>query len=108
MEKLVKLDGKEVRMVANGGTPRIYRAMFKRDVFKDMNHAVNDEGEIENAEVFENLAFVMAKQGGLDGGYDIDKWLTGMESPTAIIEAVEEIMALWYDTTETVIDGKKK
>lgn len=107
MEKLVKLDGKEVRMVANGGTPRLYRAMFKRDVFKDMNYSVNDEGEIENAEVFENLAFVMAKQGGLEG-YDIDAWLATMENPTAIIEAVPDILELWTDTNETAVDSKKK
>lgn len=107
MEKLVKIDGKEVRLVANGGTPRLYRAMFKRDVFNDMGHATNGEGEIENAEVFENIAFIMAKQGGLEG-YSIDEWLSSMESPTAILEAVPEILALWYDTNETVVTDKKK
>lgn len=107
MERVIKIDGKETRLVANGGTPRIYRAMFKRDVFNDMVHATNDEGEIENVAVFENIAFIMAMQGGLEG-YSIDDWLSSMESPAAILEAVPEILALWYDTNETAVDSKKK
>lgn len=107
MEKLVKLDGKEVRLVANGGTPRLYRAMFKRDVFSDMQHAIGTDGVINNAEVFENLAFIMAKQGGLEG-YDIEKWLSEMDSPTAIVEAAPEIISLWLDTNETTVNSKKK
>lgn len=107
MEKVIKVDGKDVKMVANGGTPRIYRAMFKRDVFGDMGNAVDADGAVVNTEVFENLAFVMAKQGGLEG-YDIDAWLAEMESPTAILEAVPDILELWTATNETSVEGKKK
>lgn len=107
MQKTVKIDGKEFNLVANGGTPRLYRAMFKRDVFGDMQHAIGKDGDILSAEVFENLAFVMAKQGGLEG-YDIDAWLASFDSPTAIVEAVPEIMDLWLDTNETTVNGKKK
>ena len=107
MEKLVKIAGKEVKLVANGGTPRLYRAMFKRDVFGDMAKAIGEDGVVQSTECFEDLAFIMAKQGGLEG-YDIDEWLAGMESPTAILEAVPEILALWYDTNETVVTDKKK
>lgn len=107
MEKLVKIDGKEVRLVANGGTPRLYRAMFKRDIFGDIGKAIDEDGDVKSVECFEDLAFIMAKQGGLDG-YDIDAWLASMESPTAILEAVPDIFELWTDTTETVVDGKKK
>lgn len=107
MERVIKIDGKETRLVANGGTPRIYRALFKRDVFGDMSKAIGDDGNINNSEVFENLAFVMAKQGGLEG-YDIDAWLATMENPTAIIEAVPQILELWTDTNETAVDSKKK
>lgn len=107
MEKLVKIDGKEVRLVANGGTPRIYRAMFKRDVFGDMAKAIGEDGGVQSTECFENLAFVMAKQGGLEG-YDIDAWLAEMESPTAILEAGPDILELWTATNGTSVEGKKK
>lgn len=106
MEKTIKIDGKEVRLVANGSTPRLYRALFHTDVFGDMATAVDDAGNIHSAEVFENLAFVMAKQGGLDT--DIDTWLAGMESPTAIIEAAPEVINIWVATTTTTVSGKKK
>ena len=81
--------------------------MFKRDVFGDMQHAVDPDGGIVSAEVFENLAFIMAKQGGLEG-YNVDEWLESFEKPTAIVEAVPDILELWLDTNETVVDGKKK
>ena len=106
MEKTVLIDGKETRLVANGATPRLYRSLFTRDVFGDMAQAVDADGNIQSAEVFENLCFVMAKQGGLDT--DIDTWLGSMESPTAIIEAVPEVLNLWTGTNETTSVGKKK
>lgn len=107
MEKVINIGGKETRLVANGGTPRFYRAMFKKDVFEDMRHAVDDSGDIKSTEVFECLAFVMAKQGGLEG-YSIEEWLSTFDSPTAIIEAVPELMSIWMDTTATTVESKKK
>lgn len=107
MEKFITIDGKEVRLVANGGTPRLYRSMFKRDIFGDMGKAIGADGDVQSIECFENLAFIMAKQGGLEG-YDIDGWLASMESPTAILEAVPDILDLWTDTNETVANDKKK
>lgn len=106
MEKFITIDGKEVRLVANGATPRLYRSMFKKDVFADMTNAISSNGEIKSAEVFENLCFVMAKQGGLEG--DIDSWLASMDSPTAVITVAPDILDLWADTNETVATGKKK
>lgn len=106
MEKVIKIDGKETRLVANGGTPRLYRSFFKRDVFRDMTGAVTEDGEIVSAEVFENLAFIMAKQGGLEG-YDVEAWLDSFDSPLAIMNAAPEILELWSDTNETLETGKK-
>ena len=106
MEKIINIDGIETRMVANAATPRLYRSMFGKDVFADMTHAVGEDGSINSVEVFENLTYTMAKQGGLTE--DIDTWLGGFENPTAIVEAVPEVMNLWLGTNETIADGKKK
>ena len=106
MEKTIKIDGKETRMVANGATPRLYRSIFGKDVFADMNGAIDKNGDIKSAECFENLAYVMAKQGGLEMG--IDEWLGGMESPTAVVEASPELLDLWLGTNSTIVSSKKK
>lgn len=106
MEKVVTIDGKETRLVANGATPRLYRSMYQRDVFADMSKVADKAGNIVSVEVFENLAYVMAKQGGLE--MDIDEWLSSMSSPTAILVAVPEIFSLWSATTATTVSGKKK
>lgn len=108
MERNITIDGKEYRFVANGATPRIYRGLFRSDVFKDMTKSLKDNGEVSDTEVFENLAFVMAMQGGsVSTGTKIDDWLGGMSSPTAIMESVPEILSLWTDEAETTSIGKK-
>ena len=106
MNKVVTIDGIETGLVANAATPRLYRSLFGKDVFADMQHAIDANGNIVSVEVFENLAYVMAKQGGLED--DIDTWLGGFESPTAIVDAVPRIMDLWLSTNATLVDGKKK
>lgn len=37
MEKIVNVDGKEVRFVANARTPRLYRTKMRRDIIRDLN-----------------------------------------------------------------------
>lgn len=109
MEKNIVIDGKEYRFVANGATPRIYRGLFHSDVFKEMTHSLMDNGEVSDTEVFENLAFVMAMQGGsVSTGAKIEDWLGGMSSPTAIMEAVPEILSLWTEEAATISVGKKE
>lgn len=109
MERNVTIDGREYRLVANGATPRIYRGMFRSDVFKAMTHSLMDNGEVSDTEVFENLAFVMAMQGGsVSTGAKIEDWLGGMSSPTAIMEAVPDILSLWTDEAATTSVGKKE
>ena len=109
MERNVVIGGKEHRLVANGATPRIYRGMFKKDLFTGMANATNEKGEIKDMEIFENLAYCMAVQGGsVSAGTTIEDWLGGMDSPMAIIEATAEIMTIWNDETDTTSEGKKE
>lgn len=109
MEKVVKIDGQDLKLAVNGGTPRLYRSLFRKDLFQGMSKAVTNEGEINDSEVFENLAFVMAIQGGsLPMGTKIEDWLNAMSSPTAIIEAASEIMSLWAATNERISVAKKE
>lgn len=110
MEREINIGGKPYRLVANGATPRIYRSFFpKQDIFRGMSNAVSSNGEILDSEVFENLTYVMAIQGGsVPTAKKIDDWLAEMESPLAIIEAAPEVLELWAAETGTTSIGKKE
>ncbi len=109
MEKIVTIDGKECRLVTNGATPRIYRSLFQKEVFTAMTKAINDKGEIVDAEVFENIAYCMAVQGGsIPMNTKIEDWLASMSSPTSVLEVAGEIMELWAVETKATSIGKKE
>lgn len=109
MERGIEIDGKEYRLVANGATPRIYRGLFHKDVFSGMANAVGDDMTIKDFEVFENLAFCMAMQGGsISTGETIDNWLGTMSSPLAIVNVAPQLMELWAAETETTSTAKKE
>ena len=109
MEKVVKIDGQEIKLAVNGGTPRLYRSFFRKDLFQGMNNAVGENGEMKDSAVFENLAFVMAIQGGsLPMTTKIDDWLNAMSNPMAIMEAAPDILDMWLTTNETTSIAKKE
>lgn len=109
MERLVKIDGQEIKLAVNGGTPRLYRSIFRKDIFQGMNNAVNEEGEIKDSEIFENLAFIMAIQGGsISMTTNIEDWLNAMSNPMAVMEAAPDILDLWLTTNETTSSAKKE
>ena len=94
MEKMVKIDGKEVGFRATALTPRIYRHKIGRDMIQDLNklqEAYNkamslpaeetDEESTEaqlsalDLEIFENAAYVMAKQYDVNLPNIPEEWL---------------------------------
>lgn len=108
MEKMVNIDGKEMRMVANGATPRVYRMMFKRDIFGDITNAIKNE-QLVDASAIEQLAFVLGRQGGsIPEDMDIDAWLETLEDPMALINAAGDILMLWMGNRTTLSTPKKK
>ena len=108
MEKMINIDGKEMRMVANGATPRVYRLMFGRDIFSDLSHALEGD-ELRDLSVIEQLAFVLGRQGGsIPQETSIDEWLETIEDPMALVLSAADVMNLWAGNMKTVADGKKK
>ena len=108
MEKMINIDGKEMRMAANGATPRIYRLMFGRDIFADLSHAIEGQ-DLKDMAVIEQLAFVLGRQGGsIPEDMSIDEWLETIDDPMALITAAGDIVTLWLGNTVTIADGKKK
>lgn len=122
----INIDGKEVPFAASAAIPRIYRIQFRRDIFKDMakieksvkrsrNKQEDDEVSesdipIEDLEVFENVAFVMAKHAakkkGLEFPENVYEWLDQFDT-FSIYVILPEIVKLWNLNQQTQETAKK-
>lgn len=107
-EKTVLISGKEVRLRSSAAIPRLYRIKFKRDIFKDLTKleksykGKTDEGEemqIEDLEIFENVAYIMAYHADHSIPGTIDDWLDEFE----MYQVLPEILELWGANTENII-----
>ena len=117
IQKTVKICGKEVSFRSSASVPRLYRAKFGRDIFKDLSKlekAYRDKGdekgslmEIEDLEIFENVAYVMAFHADPTIPGTIDEWLEGFEM-FSIYEILPEILELWGTNLITDVEAKKK
>lgn len=108
MEKIIQIDGKDMRMVANGATPRVYRILFGSDIFGDISHAI-DGDKLADVSSIEQLAFVIGRQGGsIPTDMSIDEWLESLDDPMALVNAAGDILTLWAGTQKTTSIAKKK
>lgn len=115
-EKTVLISGKEVRFRSSAAIPRLYRVKFKRDIFKDLTKleksykGKTDEGEemqIEDLEIFENVAYIMAWHADPTIPGTIEEWLDEFEM-FSIYQVLPEILELWGANLATDIESKKK
>ena len=112
LEKIVTIDGKDVRFKSSAAIPRLYRVKFGRDIFKDLSKLEKSfnkkEGtlEIDDLEIFENVAFIMAYHADKTIGTDIDTWLDNFEM-FSIYEVLPEILELWGQNLITDVSSKK-
>ena len=69
IKREIEISGKKVPFRSSATIPRLYRAKFKRDIFKDLSKLEKsyrgktengEELQIEDLEIFENVAYVMA------------------------------------------------
>lgn len=104
MEKIIKVDGKEMRMIANARVPRLYRNSFNRDLIVDMQELTKGFKEagtsgssipVELLTIFENVAWIFLKEGGEEVGANPDEWLETMDSMFSIYEVLPQILELW-------------
>ena len=108
MEKSVNIGGKVVKMQASAATPVFYRRKFNRDVLVDLAPFMAGT-DMADFEVFENLAYIMAKRADPEGvPDDVVDWLDQFDSPQAIYDALPEIMVLWVAAQKTTSTAKKK
>ena len=119
MEKTIEIDGKKVKLKSTAGTPKRYKAQFRKDYFSELlklsklmasntgeefDLAKIDYSELDylNFEVFYNFIWVLAKTADKNIGDPLD-WLDEFDS-MPLAEIFPEII----DLLESSISTKKK
>lgn len=116
LEKTVKIGDTDVKFRSSASVPRLYRIKFGRDIFKDLSkleksykEKASEDGssmEIEDLEIFENVAYIMAFHADPTIPKTIDEWLEQFEM-FSIYEILPEILELWGTNLITDVQSKK-
>lgn len=121
MDKVIRIDDRDVEFRATARTPRLYRAIIGRDMIIDMNNLSKSYKKIVEAKkegkeetfssqelmVFEDAAYVMARHATPDIEEKTpDEWLDtfGMFS---IYEILPQLLVLWGENQKTTSKAKK-
>lgn len=114
--KKIEIDGQEVAFKASAAIPRIYRLKFQRDIYKDLSVleksiGSNDESEssldLFSLEMFENIAFIMAKHADASIPDTPEEWLDNFNT-FSIYQVLPELIKLWGLNIQTDVEAKKK
>ena len=115
IQKNITIDGIEVPFKASAAVPRLYRLKFRRDIYKDFAALKTEvtEGDenkseigIESLEVFENIAYIMAKHADAAIPASPDEWLEQFNT-FSIYEILPQLIDLWGLNVETQVKSKK-
>ena len=111
----VEIDGKQVPFKASAAIPRIYRIKFNRDIYKDLRSLEKavGEGDEQNSnldlfslEMFENIAYVMAKHADPNIPDTTEEWLDEFNT-FSIYQVLPSIIELWGLNVQTEVESKK-
>lgn len=115
MTKKIEIDGKEVCFKASAAIPRIYRIKFHRDIYKDLRaleKAIGKNSEEESTldlfslEMFENIAYIMAKHADPSIPDNPEDWLDEFNT-FSIYQVFPQIIELWGLNVQTDVQSKK-
>lgn len=114
--KTITVDDKEVTFRASAAIPRMYRVKFRRDIYADMNTLTDGMKNtdpnssslpIETLEIFENIAFIMAKHADPEAvPNDVDAWLDQFNI-FSIYSIFPTLIELWGLNVEEQSQSKK-
>lgn len=111
----VEIDGKQVPFKASAAIPRIYRIKFNRDIYKDLRSLEKAVGEgdennsnldLFSLEMFENIAYVMAKHADPNIPDTPEEWLDAFNT-FSIYQVLPSIIELWGLNVQTDVESKK-
>ena len=115
MIEQIEIDGKQVSFKASAAIPRIYRMKFQRDIYKDLKaleKSIGDNSEessnldMFSLEMFENIAFVMAKHADASIPNTPEEWLDGFNT-FSIYQVLPQLIELWGLNVQTDVEAKK-
>ena len=115
MIKQIEIDGKQVSFKASAAIPRIYRMKFQRDIYKELKaleKSIGDNSEegsnldMFSLEMFENIAFVMAKHADATIPNTPEEWLDGFNT-FSIYQVLPQLIELWGLNVQTDVEAKK-
>ena len=115
IQKNINIDGIDVPFKASAAVPRLYRLKFRRDIYQDFAALQKSVGEntekssaldIESLEVFENIAYIMAKHADAAIPASPDEWLEQFNT-FSIYEILPQLIDLWGLNVETQVQSKK-
>ena len=115
IQKNITIDGIDVPFKASAEVPRLYRLKFRRDIYQDFAALQKSVGEnteessaldIESLEVFENIAYIMAKHADAAIPASPDEWLEQFNT-FSIYEILPQLIDLWGLNVETQVKSKK-
>ena len=115
VRRAIEIDGKEVAFKASAAIPRIYRLKFQRDIYKDISlleKSLGDNLEEESnldlfsLEMFENIAFIMAKHADSSIPDEVEDWLDEFNT-FSIYQVLPQLIELWGMNIKTDAEAKK-
>ena len=113
--KTGEIDGKEVIFKASAAIPRIYRIKFGRDIYKDLakleksvsqNKEGSSEIDIPSLEMFENIAYIMAKHADPSIPDTPEEWLDNFNT-FSIYQVLPSLIELWGLNMKRDVQAKK-
>ena len=113
--KKIEIDGRMVAFKASAAIPRIYRLKFQRDIYKDLRALEKSVGkgneessnlDLFSLEMFENIAFVMAKHAEPSIPDTPEEWLDGFNT-FSIYQVLPQLIELWGLNVKTDVEAKK-
>ena len=115
MTKKIEIDGKQVPFRASAAIPRIYRMKFHRDIYKDLSALEKSIGsgdeetsnlDLFSLEMFENIAFIMAKHADPAIPDTPEEWLDEFNT-ISIYQVLPKLIELWGLNVKTDVEAKK-
>ena len=113
--RTVEIDGEDVRFKASAAIPRIYRLKFQRDIYRDLKaleKSVDTQNPEESTldlfslEMFENIAFIMAKHADSSIPDTPEEWLDRFNT-FSIYQVLPQLIELWGLNVKTDVEAKK-
>ena len=115
LTQTIEIDGQPVKFRASAAIPRIYRLRFHRDIYKDLSlleKSVSKQDEDSSSldlfslEMFENIAYIMAKHADPDIPDTPEDWLDNFNT-FSIYQILPKLIELWGLNVQTDVQSKK-